>query len=149
MTSIRRLSRTQEIVMTDGTRYPAEIWYDILTPESAETLATYSNRYYEGKAAITKNHYGKGTAYYVGTKTSSEEFYQKIMGLALSDAGIKPGEAVPYGVQVATREKDGKKIYFVLNYEDKTKTVADGPGIGERVHRQRGACECWKSVLTM
>lgn len=121
-----QIEQTQEIKMTDGTRYPAEIWYDILTPESAETLATYSNRYYAGKAAITKNHYGKGTAYYVGTKTSSEEFYQKIMGLALRDAGIKPGEAVPYGVQVATREKDGKKIYFVLNYEDKTKTVAMG-----------------------
>ncbi len=112
--------------MSDGSHYPAEIWYDILTPEGAETLATYSNRYYKGQAAITRNHYGKGTTYYVGTKTSDEKFYQKIMSLALTDAGMKPGEIVPYGVQIATREKAGKKICFVLNYEDKTKTVSMG-----------------------
>ena len=112
--------------MTDGTRYPAEVWYDILTPETAESLATYTNRYYKGQAAITKNHFGKGTTYYVGTKTSSEEFYRRIMTSALTDAGIKPAEVLPYGVQVATREKAGHKIYFVLNYEDKTKTVPMG-----------------------
>jgi beta-galactosidase len=121
-----QIEQKQEIVMSDGSHYPAEIWYDILTPEGAETLATYSNRYYKGQAAITRNHYGKGTTYYVGTKTSDEKFYQKIMSLALTDAGMKPGEIVPYGVQIATREKAGKKICFVLNYEDKTKTVSMG-----------------------
>ena len=121
-----QIEQKQEIVMTDGTRYPAEVWYDILTPETAESLATYTNRYYKGQAAITKNHFGKGTTYYVGTKTSSEEFYRRIMTSALTDAGIKPAEVLPYGVQVATREKAGHKIYFVLNYEDKTKTVPMG-----------------------
>ena len=124
-----QIDQKQEIVMADGTRYPAEVWYDILTPDTAETLATYANRYYAGKAAITKNRYGKGITYYVGTKTSSEVFYQTIMRAALADAGIKPGEVVPYGVQVATREKPGKKIYFVLNYEDKTKTVPMGESL--------------------
>jgi beta-galactosidase len=121
-----QIEQKQEIVMSDGTHYPAEVWYDILTPDTAETLATYTNRYYKGQAAITKNHFGKGTTYYVGTKTSSEEFYQKIMSAALTGVGIKPGQLVPYGVQVASREKAGKKIYFVLNYEDKTKTVPMG-----------------------
>ena len=121
-----QIEQKQEIVMSDGTRYPAEVWYDILTPEGAETLATYADRYYKGAAAITKNHYGKGTTYYVGTKVPSEEFYQKLMTSALKDAGITPGEVVPYGVQVATRQKENQKIYFVLNYEDKTKTVPMG-----------------------
>ncbi len=121
-----QIEQKQEIVMSDGTHYPAEVWYDILTPETAETLATYTNRYYKGQAAITKNRFGKGTTYYVGTKTSSEEFYQKIISAALTGAGIKPGQLVPYGVQVASREKAGKKIYFILNYEDKTKTVPMG-----------------------
>jgi beta-galactosidase GanA len=62
----------------------------------------------------------------VGTRTSSEEFYQRLMKMALADASITPGEPVPYGVQVATREKPGKEIYFVLNYEGKTKTVPMG-----------------------
>ena len=121
-----QIEQKQEIVMSDGTRYPAEVWYDILTPEGAETLATYADRYYKGEAAITKNHYGKGTTYYVGTKVPSEEFYQKLMTSALKDAGLTPGEVVPYGVQVATRQKGNQKIYFVLNYEDKTKTVPMG-----------------------
>jgi beta-galactosidase len=82
--------------MTDGTSFPAEVWYDILQPETAETLAIYKNRYYAGKAALTKNHYGKGITYYVGTKSSSEDFYRRIVSAALVDAGLKPEEAVPY-----------------------------------------------------
>ncbi len=134
-----QIEQKQEIVMSDGTRYPAEIWYDILTPEGAETLATYANRYYKGQAAITKNHYGKGTTYYVGTKVPSQEFYQKIMTSALKEAGIKPGEIVPYGVQVATRQKGNQKIYFVLNYEDKTTDCAHGGEADQWVYRQTRA----------
>ena len=121
-----QIEQKQEIVMTDGTHYQAEIWCDILTPESAQVLATYTHRYYAGQAAITRNKFGKGVTYYVGTKTANPDFYRGIIGAALSDAGIKPGELLPDGVQVATRDKAGKRIYFVLNYDEHKKTIPMG-----------------------
>jgi len=116
----------QEIVMADGSRYPAETWFDILTPETAEALATYAKRFYSGKAALTRNRYGRGTIYYVGFETKSDEFHRRIVAEALRDSGIAPGVLVPEGVQVASRKKPGREIFFVLNYDDEPKTVAMG-----------------------
>ncbi len=121
-----QIEQRQEIVMTNGRQYPAEVWYDVLTPEKSQVLGTYTRRYYKGRAAITKNRFGKGVAYYIGTKPSNEQFYRDIVTDALKDVGMKAGELLPSGVQVATREKQGKTIYFLMNYEDKTQKVSMG-----------------------
>lgn len=44
----------------------ANLWCDIITPKTAETISSYNSEYYKGKAAITKNTFGKGNVYYVG-----------------------------------------------------------------------------------
>jgi beta-galactosidase GanA len=38
-------------------------------------------------------------------------------------AGVPLGQPLPDGVELATREKPGMKIVFVLNYTDKAQTV--------------------------
>jgi beta-galactosidase len=121
-----QIEQAQEVVMSDGSRYPAATWFDILEPQTAKVLATYTKRFYSGKAAITKNRYGKGLTYYVGIDVDAKnnEFYRHIVSTALRDSGITPGELVPNGVEVAYRQKAGKKIFFVLNYNDKPNTVA-------------------------
>jgi beta-galactosidase GanA len=62
-------------------------------PQTAEVLATYTKRFYSGKAAITKNRYGKGLMYYVGidVDAKNDEFYRRIVSDALRDSGIMPG----------------------------------------------------------
>jgi beta-galactosidase len=116
----------QEIVGVDGKRYPARIWFDIIEPASARPLATYAKGFYAGKAAVTENLYGKGKVYYVGTETSSQDFYQQLVSSALRRAGIPPGTFVPEGIQIAEREKGRTRIIFVLNYTDEPQTVPIG-----------------------
>jgi beta-galactosidase len=45
----------------------AEKWSDILTVTTAETVMTYDSEYYRGKTAVSRNHFEKGEAWYVGT----------------------------------------------------------------------------------
>lgn len=121
-----QVSQKQDIIASDGSRYPASVWYDILTPVTAKTLATYGERYYAGKAAITENHFGKGSVFYVGTQPSSAEFYDHFIKDFLQQAGIRVGPLLPAGVELASREKAGRKILFVLNYTGKKEAVVIG-----------------------
>jgi beta-galactosidase len=115
-------NQEQEIVALDGSRYPARAWFDILEPTTAEVLETYGKGYYAGKAAVTQNHFGKGTVFYVGTELS-QEYYDEGVRLVAQQLGIPLGPSLPKGVELAAREKPGKKILFVLNYADKAQSV--------------------------
>ncbi|HUI44234.1 MAG TPA: beta-galactosidase, partial [Terriglobia bacterium] len=110
------IDQPQEIVEADGTRYPARVWFDILSPETAETLATYGKNYYAGRAAVTLNKVGDGRVYYVGTESPSAEFYDRLTSRMLPEAGVERGPRLPDGVEIAEREKAGRKIVFLLNY---------------------------------
>lgn len=120
------VGQKQEIIAQDGSRYPAGVWYDVLTPTAAATLATYGKRYYAGKAAVTENRFGKGTVFYVGTQPVPAEFYDRFMAHVFKTADIKEGPHLPAGVELASREKAGRKILFVLNYTNKQESVALG-----------------------
>jgi beta-galactosidase len=122
------------LVMDDGGSYPAVVWYDIITPEHAEPLASYGNGFYTAKggfepefgAAITMHRAGEGMVYYVGTESSSTEFYDRFVGSILLGAHVAEGPKLPKGVEMATREKSGEKIIFLLNYTDRPHSIALG-----------------------
>ena len=58
----------------EGKLYPAGLLCDIMHTEGAEVLACYREDFYAGTPVITRNQYGDGLAYYVGTR-SGEDFY--------------------------------------------------------------------------
>ena len=47
----------------------AKVFMELLMPQEAEVLASYDHYNWKEYAAITKNHYGKGTAIYIGCMT--------------------------------------------------------------------------------
>jgi beta-galactosidase len=113
----------QEVVDVEGERYPARVWFDVLDPTTAEVLATYSKGYYAGKAAVTLNRFGQGSVVYMGTELSSPAAYSKLANFLAGQNGIASGPSLPDGVEMAVREKAGKKIVFLLNYTEKTQAV--------------------------
>jgi beta-galactosidase len=115
-------NQEQEIV-TDGASFPATVWFDILEPTTAQTLATYGKGYYAGKAAVTRNSFGKGTVFYVGTE-AAQDYYDRSLNWVVQQVGVARGPSLPEGVEMAVREKAGKKIIFLLNYTEKTQAVA-------------------------
>lgn len=125
-----QLAQKQEIIERDGSRYSADVWYDILTPTTARTLATYGRRYYAAKPAMTENSFEKGNVFYVGTQPSSTEFYDRFMKQVFDTAGVATRPALPNGVELATREKEGEKILFLMNYSSQDQSV----NLGETTH---------------
>lgn len=55
-----------------GKEYPVKVWLDMLDNQTAETLAVYTQKFYAGRTAISKNSHGAGLVYYVGVMGNSE-----------------------------------------------------------------------------
>jgi beta-galactosidase len=116
-------NQEQEVAGPNGVGRPARVWFDILTPTTAQPVLSYRKGYYAGKVAMTGNRFGKGRVYYVGTELTAETYLEGAK-LEAQGAGIPLGPELPEGVEMAVREKAGKKIIFLLNYTEKTQAVA-------------------------
>jgi len=103
----------------DGT---CGIWADILQPSSAEVLATYTNFSHAGKAAITRNSFGKGKAVYVGADLDPTSLARLLRSLAAS-AGVQTPLEVPPGVEMTVRQAGGKRWMFLMNNKPDAQTV--------------------------
>ena len=66
---------------------------------------------------MTRNHYGKGTAQYLGCKTS-EKYLQKLLVDAMKEAGIADAVQNAEFPVIVRRMKDenGKTVWFYFNY---------------------------------
>ena len=121
-------NQSQEVAGPYGAATPARTWFDILTPTTAKPLLSYTKGYYAGKAAMTGHRIGEGRVYYLGTELSPE-MYVKGAKLEAQGAGLALGPGLPEGVELAAREKDGKKILFLINYTERPQTVRLGQGL--------------------
>jgi len=106
-----------------GGTFHASAYVDWMMREGAESLGGYDAPYLNGYSAVTRNRFGRGIAYYVGTVFREDAFYDCLAGDALSAAGIQPEVAPPEGVEVSVREGGGRRLLFVLNHTDVEKTV--------------------------
>lgn len=102
----------------EGKEYEAKLLCDIMHLEGAKALATYEKDFYANTPVLTVNEYGKGKAYYVGTR-SSEDFYQTFLKERLEEKGIQPVlEVEGVGIEATERIKGDERYLFVLNHND-------------------------------
>ncbi len=102
----------------EGKEYEAKLLCDIMHLEGAKALATYEKDFYANTPVLTVNEYGKGKAYYVGTR-SSEDFYQTFLKERLEEKGIQPVlEVEGVGIEATERIKGDEHYLFVLNHND-------------------------------
>lgn len=101
-----------------GTTYPASLLCDLLHTEGAQPLAAYEQDFYAGMPALTRNDYGKGTAYYVATR-SNADFYRTLIAEICADADICPIIDTPDYIEVTRRANDNGTFLFFLNHDDK------------------------------
>lgn len=90
----------------------ANIWCDIIEPDTAKTLCVYNGEYYKGKAAVTVNTYGRGRVYYVGCDLD-ENAVKELVKIISDSAGVETVDT-PDGIEVMRR--DGYKI--ILNHNE-------------------------------
>ncbi len=107
-----------------GKEYPAQLICDLMHSEGAEVLASYESDFYAGMPVLTRSTYGKGSVYYIGTR-SSEKFYKELFLEICKERNIcaadgadaeRGRERAERNVEMAAREKDGSQYLFLLNH---------------------------------
>lgn len=107
-----------------GNRSDAEarVFMELLETEGAEVLASYAHYNWKEYAAITKNHYGKGTAIYMGCMTDQET----LRGVLMETLKCARVELSPYRYPVIVRKGQnemGKTVRYFLNYSSSLQKV--------------------------
>lgn len=107
----------------------AKVFMELLIPQEAEVLASYDHYNWKEYAAITKNHYGKGTAIYIGCMTDNNTL-KAVLTETLNSAEVEiPEYSWPVIVRKGTNDLC-KCVRYILNYSAEEQNVvyhgADG-----------------------
>ena len=107
----------------------AKVFMELLMPQEAEVLASYDHYNWKEYAAITKNHYRKGTAIYIGCMTDDNTL-KAVLTEAFNSAEVEiPEYSWPVIVRKGTNDL-GKCVRYILNYSAEEQSVvyhgADG-----------------------
>jgi beta-galactosidase len=104
-----------------GKSYSVKIWLDMLELNTAESLATYNEKFYAGRTAISKNHYGEGIVYYIGVMGNSELVLELLTDIVEEcQLSLTP---LPEGIYVSTRSNENTRYTFYINMNRKTTRV--------------------------
>lgn len=90
----------------------ARIWCDIIKPITAETLCTYTDHYFAGRAAVTVNQFGKGQVYYIGCDIEADALKELVCHIS-ENAGITITK-LPERVELIKRSN----CRIILNHND-------------------------------
>lgn len=94
-----------------------QYWGELLTDETAEVLASYDHIHWGKYAAITRNKFGAGTAYYCGTYPSLS-LLKKIIISAFKEAGLSNSNQ-EYSFPLIVRNgknRNEEDVHYFLNY---------------------------------
>jgi beta-galactosidase len=97
--------------------HPARIWCDLIEPKGCQTLAVFAKDFYAGRPAMTMNTFGLGKAIYLGTM-SHQPFYFDFVVWLRQICNLLPLLKVPENIEVSMREKDGTRVFFLLNHQN-------------------------------
>lgn len=92
-------------------------WCDILHLESAEALAVYGENFYTGKPVVTRNAYGEGMVYYIGT-VGLPDLCRKLAEQMLQLSELPYYKDLPERVEITVREGEQGRFTFIFNNDD-------------------------------
>ena len=99
-----------------------QLWADILKPDHAKVLATYSGGGYDGKPAVTSNDFGKGKAVYIGGDFDLPSL-ARVLNALVRSANVAPPFEVPRGVELTRRKSSSAEWTFLLNHTGNPQSV--------------------------
>ena len=107
------------LLSVNGVSVEGSHWADLLHATTAEVLATYTQDFYAGGPALTKNSYGKGKAYYAGT-VPAQNWLRDWIGTICAEQGVeslvKADPDVEAGLRTGT---DGDSTLVLVNHANR------------------------------
>lgn len=108
-----------------GRKAGCDHWCDLLHLDGAKALATYTDDFFAGRPAVTRNSHGRGAAYYAGTRLDAAGL-DLLLDQVVKEAGVRPVLRTPAGVEATVRESRNGRFLFLLNHTDRVANVAVG-----------------------
>lgn len=101
---------------------PDRDWCDLLGGD-AQMVGNYVESYKAGQGIVSRNNFGEGCAWYLGTGVSQKAL-NMLVEQVCAEAGVEanPFEAME-GVQVVRRFFEERPLYYILNFSGETKTL--------------------------
>lgn len=94
----------------------AGIFRDMVVSQGAQVLWHYDDPFYRSYAAITRNAYGQGAAYYLGT-TPDQAILEQVLGQAMEEVGLEWLD-LPEGVESVLRGEGDSQVRILLNHNE-------------------------------
>ena len=108
-----------------------ELWSELIEPEGAEVIGSFSGGDLDGRPAVTQHGYGRGVSYYLGTRLDAGSM-ERLLRRAWTEAGVNPVIEAPPGVEAVRRHsRDGGSLLFLLNHGDEPVTVSVPAGAAD------------------
>lgn len=109
----------------NGQSLPAGIFNDVLEAEAddAQVLAAYETNYYAGSPAMIERRAGEGRVIHFGGTFARETVDAVLEYLGLREPWREVIQ-LPEACEIAVRERDGERFFFVLNYGWKNAEMA-------------------------
>lgn len=117
--------QSNKLVFTDGTETECKLLCDLIRLEGAEVVASYGEDFYKGTPAVTRNGFGKGTVYYVGTQPDHDGL-ARILDSVAAEANVTP--IIPDGTNLEVTRRvaeDGTEYWFLINLSGETQPAPE------------------------
>lgn len=101
------------------------LWSEDIVTEGAEAVAHFTTGEPAGRPAVTRHRFGKGTAWYLGTRLDTNTM-ATVVDRVVREAGVTPVlPGLPAGVEAVTRRSDdGTEHLLLLNHGGETARVS-------------------------
>ncbi len=113
------LALGERVSLDDGSA--GSVWTERTTTVGATVVATYRDGPVAGGPAVTRNSFGDGVAWYLGTTLDGESL-ERLIGQVLAGAGIRANLGGD-GLEVVTRRSDVADFTICINHTDADRTL--------------------------
>ncbi len=110
----------------------ASVMADEIHLTTAWVLASYASGWRKGLPALTRNKWGQGQVYYLGTVIDGQPL-DDLVSLLCEQASVQNGLATPEGVRAYERRGEDKRLLFLINETDQPQSVTL-PGSWQEAH---------------
>ena len=113
-----------QMIFADGRVAECGLVCDIMHLEGAEALAVYGSDFYKDSPVVTRNAYGEGSTYYIGSDPS-EEGIEMILDKVREEAGISGASGEKGRLEIVSRWNGEQEYGFLMNFTDQVLPVPE------------------------